>query len=131
MRCRADSRSAYVAIKIESMREVVHKMDNKTEEERKFYSSRRWNKVSRDHRKHEPLCRMCSANGIVRQADMTDHIIPIREGGDKWNPANHQSLCNHCHAIKRAQERHNRVGERGENALRRGVGRGLKPCDGK
>jgi 5-methylcytosine-specific restriction endonuclease McrA len=42
----------------------------------------------------------------VKAGDMVDHIVPMREGGDPWDPVNHETLCNTHHQVKRARERH-------------------------
>lgn len=66
----------------------------------------RWEKCSRLHRQREPLCRMCQAQGVIRQAELVDHIIPHK--GDQalfWDEDNWQSLCHkHHNATKKAQE---------------------------
>lgn len=53
----------------------------------------------------EPWCRECARRGIRTRATVVDHITPHR--GD-WqlfiDPANHQSLCKHCHDRKTARE---------------------------
>jgi 5-methylcytosine-specific restriction protein A len=55
----------------------------------------RWEKVRRMHLANEPLCRMCG-----RLADLVDHIQPIRDGGERLDDANLQSLCRSCHDRK-------------------------------
>ena len=58
----------------------------------------------------EPFCRECAKRGIRTRATVVDHVRPHR--GD-WalfiDPANHQSLCKHCHdrktALEQAEER--------------------------
>lgn len=79
--------------------------DTKTADERAFYGSRRWKAVRAQHRERHPLCAECERNGRVTAGELVDHIVPMREGGDPWDSANHQTLCNECHQRKRAQER--------------------------
>jgi len=81
------------------------KNQQKTDEERRFYQSRKWTEASKRHRQHEPLCRECLKNGITRLAQMVDHIIPISEGGSKFDESNLQSLDHECHNKKRGGER--------------------------
>ncbi len=76
----------------------------KTVDERRFYSSWRWTQASLRHRDHEPLCRQCAQNGIVKAGVLVDHIVPIRHGCDPWNEENWQTLCGTCHNRKRQQE---------------------------
>ncbi len=66
-----------------------------------FYKSPAWRKLRAWQLKHEPLCRECK-----KEAHMVDHIQPITEGGDRLSEVNLQSMCNSCHAKKRAKERH-------------------------
>ncbi len=63
----------------------------------------------------EPWCRECARRGVRTRATVVDHITPHR--GD-WqlfvDPANHQSLCKHCHdrktALEQAEERRKQAG---------------------
>jgi 5-methylcytosine-specific restriction protein A len=52
----------------------------------------------------EPLCRHCTAKGVVRVAEEVDHVIPLENGGT-YALANVQPLCKPCHSIKTAQDR--------------------------
>jgi 5-methylcytosine-specific restriction enzyme A len=56
------------------------------------------------------LCQVCLTQGVVRQADAVDHIVPKEEGGTD-DEDNLQSICNACHAIKTEQERRRGVGK--------------------
>lgn len=78
--------------------------DTKTPEERGFYSSARWRAIRKAQIQREPLCRDCLARGIVKAAEVADHIVPRRLGGSD-EPDNLQSLCWTDHQRKRAQER--------------------------
>ena len=71
----------------------------------KFYHSRLWTKCSRWYRADHPLCESCLEAGIIKPTDLVDHIRPIKDGGDKLNPKNMQSLCHACHNRKSKQER--------------------------
>jgi 5-methylcytosine-specific restriction protein A len=79
--------------------------DTKTPEERRFYSSYRWQLIRKHHRSEEPFCRECKAQGVIQVAECVDHIVPIREGGSPYDPANLQSLCQPCHNKKRRMEK--------------------------
>ena len=55
----------------------------------------------------EPLCRMCLANGIVRQAKVADHIEQHHNDWNKFKLGELQSLCEQCHnQTKRMIELH-------------------------
>jgi len=76
--------------------------------EYQFYRSQRWRKLSAAHKRKEPLCRECKERGVVTAAEYTDHIVPIREGGSKWDSSNYQSLCSPCHSRKSGEENRRR-----------------------
>jgi len=90
-----------------------HKRDytnRDTSEERKvlnkFYSSRSWQVMSKAVRKRQPLCIRCKAKGLVRPADMVDHIKPVRIHPElRLKVANLQPLCNPCHALKTNEDK--------------------------
>ena len=66
----------------------------------------RWARLSKYVRANEPLCRMCK----VQMADLVDHIVALRDGGERLDVDNLQPLCRKCHAIKTAQEIRERKG---------------------
>lgn len=70
-----------------------------------FYNSYAWRKVSKLNLEKNPLCVSCLQNDLNTMAKVTDHIVPISKGGDKWSEDNHQSLCHECHNAKSARER--------------------------
>lgn len=70
----------------------------------RLYSSQRWRKLSVVFRKRHPLCCECEAQGLVRVADLVDHIQPAKARPDlffEWS--NLRSLC---------QRHHNEIGEK-------------------
>lgn len=71
----------------------------------KFYNSAVWRRASKKNLAMNPTCVVCEQEGIVRKADVTDHVIPIRQEGSKMDPRNHQSLCHSHHNAKSASER--------------------------
>lgn len=60
-----------------------------------------WCGMRDDMRLHAEHSR-CVQRGDRVQASVTDHIIPIRAGGARMDPRNHQSLCRGCNAAKDA-----------------------------
>lgn len=51
----------------------------------------------------EPLCRDCKAEGVIRPADVVDHIVPLAKGGEDTD-ANCRSLCNEHHTERTAEQ---------------------------
>lgn len=69
----------------------------------KIYNHRNWrgpNGLRKQRLFLSPYCVKCGKPG-----QMVDHVDPINAGGDPWDIENTQTLCNSCHAIKRASER--------------------------
>jgi 5-methylcytosine-specific restriction protein A len=77
---------------------------------RKFYCSRPWTLLSKAYRRRHPLCQHCTAKGITKVADVSDHIVEI---SDDWSrrldATNLQSLCNSCHGTKTNTEKQRRL----------------------
>jgi 5-methylcytosine-specific restriction endonuclease McrA len=69
-------------------------------------------------------CEVCyhddTMSSVVERAGVTDHIIPISEGGAMWDERNHMALCNLHHNQKRGYEAH---------GLRIGLSNGLNGID--
>lgn len=64
-----------------------------------FYGSKAW-KIKRDkYIANNPTCKSCGAVGRE-----VDHIVPLNQGGDKFDDSNLQTLCRSCHAKKTWQE---------------------------
>ncbi|MBK8199265.1 MAG: HNH endonuclease [Acidobacteria bacterium] len=51
----------------------------------------------------EPLCRDCSSAGIVREATVPDHIVPLTQGGSD-DDSNIRCLCADCHQARTAEQ---------------------------
>jgi len=69
----------------------------------------RWRRFRAGYLMHHPLCAMCEAAGRTTLAKLIDHIIPLAQGGSKYNHANLQGLCYSCHAKKHGQDRKERL----------------------
>lgn len=50
-------------------------------------------------------CRKCGKAGMLE----ADHVKPVHDGGDPFDPANLQALCRSCHFAKTAKENSNPV----------------------
>lgn len=64
----------------------------------------------------EPFCRECARRGIRTWATVVDHVKPFRGNWTLFlDPANHQSLCKHCHDQKTAREQADERRKMGRN----------------
>lgn len=66
---------------------------------KKFYGSQKWRDLRNWYIRQFPICVECGAD-----AQMVDHIVPIKQGGPRFSQENLQSMCNSCHAQKRQRE---------------------------
>lgn len=69
-----------------------------------FYQSRQWRSVRAALLREHPLCGACGAKGLLVAARVVDHVLPIKDGGARFDAANLQSLCVSCHNSKTARE---------------------------
>jgi len=66
-------------------------------------NSTAWKNLRAQVLAEEPLCRMCSARGLVVPATDVDHIEDSRDDfTDDNSRENLQSLCHTCHSLKTA-----------------------------
>lgn len=72
-----------------------------------FYRTSKWRKLRAWWKQHNPLCVECIKEGRVKEMDVVDHIIPIKQDGGKFDHDNLQSLCHSCHNRKTANENRN------------------------
>jgi len=75
--------------------------NRKSDEDRRFYNSYRWQKTSREHRRRYPLCSRCSSRGYVVPVQLVHHDPDrkelIRLGISPYDHDYLHSLCNRCH----------------------------------
>jgi len=69
-----------------------------------FYNSKRWRALRNYFIQKHPLCAQCQREGIIKGAQVCDHIVPITMGGSPVDQLNLQSLCTHHHAQKSGRE---------------------------
>jgi 5-methylcytosine-specific restriction protein A len=43
-----------------------------------------------------PWCEKCLKQGKRTKAEIVDHIVPLKDGGERLDPRNMQSLCRSC-----------------------------------
>lgn len=64
------------------------------------YHTSRWTRESRIFRTEHPLCVICQSKGLIKEAEVVDHIVPYPVCGDFFDSSNWQSLCSKCNAEK-------------------------------
>ncbi len=64
------------------------------------YHTSRWTRISKTWRMSHPLCAECRRKGIIKPADVVDHIIPWPVCQDFYDTSNLQSLCEDCNHEK-------------------------------
>lgn len=60
-----------------------------------------WSRASKAYLAAHPVCERCRD----ALATLVDHIVPLRAGGSRLDPANMQALDVQCHAIKTSEDR--------------------------
>lgn len=65
-----------------------------------LYHSARWTRFSKAWRATHPLCAECMRKGIIKEGEVTDHIIPFPVCGDFFDETNFQTLCEKCNNEK-------------------------------
>lgn len=70
-----------------------------------FYRTSAWRSLRARKLKQSPHCESEKHKGQKVLAFVVDHIQPITLGGQALEITNLQSLCEHCHAVKSAQEK--------------------------
>lgn len=83
----------------------VHEQPKKTEP---FYGTARWKKFRKWYLSNNPMCETCLTNNKFVPAQMVDHIIELKDGGNPLDQKNTQALCWSCHAKKTARVRSGR-----------------------
>ena len=87
-------------------RHPIKQLDlNKRESASNRGYGRKWQQARLDFLSLNPLCVTCESQGIVKGANVVDHITPHK--GDMalfWDRSNWQSLCTSCHSRKTASQ---------------------------
>lgn len=73
-----------------------------------FYLSPAWRKFRNWYVSKHPFCELCEKQGLLVPVDVVDHIIELKDGGDRLSDSNAMSLCNRCHSLKTAKEKRRR-----------------------
>ena len=69
-----------------------------------FYNSARWRAVRAAFLREHPVCVVCAARGRVVAAVVVDHVVPLKDGGARFDTANFQAICIADHNAKTARE---------------------------
>ena len=69
-----------------------------------FYKIPEWLYTKRKQLEAHPFCAECLKAGKRTRATIVDHLVPIKDGGERFAPSNLQSLCWSCHSRKSAAE---------------------------
>jgi len=62
----------------------------------------RWQRYRRLYIAENPLC--INFDECHNVTTIVDHIQPVSQGGDFWDPKNHQPMCKSCHDRKTAEK---------------------------
>ena len=76
----------------------------KVKKRNKFYDSKAWRKLSKAIREATPLCEVSTHFDELRRTEVTDHIIPVEQGGAKLDERNLTAMSHHYHNRKRYVE---------------------------
>lgn len=75
----------------------------------KFYHSKEWRKASELYRLNNPCCEDCLLDGVIKKADVVDHMKELRDDWSKrLDEENFRSLCHYHHNKKTRMEREKR-----------------------
>lgn len=64
----------------------------------------RWQKVRQMYARKNLLCERCLENGRTVAVEEVHHIVPIKDGGARYDLKNLQSLCKSCHQREHTHE---------------------------
>lgn len=69
------------------------------------YHSARWTKLAKAWKVAHPLCEECRRKGVIKAAEVVDHIVPWPICRDFFDQSNLQSLCEDCNRDKGYRDR--------------------------
>ncbi len=73
---------------------------NRTRNIDPFYGRNTWKKVRAKFMKEHPLCEDCRQKGLVTPATEIHHIVPVAQGGERFDEKNLVALCHRCHMAR-------------------------------
>lgn len=69
-----------------------------------FYNAGSWRNLALRHKYANPFCADPFHRGCCLPVKVTDHVIPVNQGGSRLDWDNLQSLCEECNPIKTAYD---------------------------
>lgn len=82
---------------------------NKSLNHAEVYNTKRWKELRKKRMNETPMTCEWPDRKCIALATVLDHIIPINQGGSKWDRLNHQKLCDKHHNMKRGRESNGNV----------------------
>ena len=73
-----------------------------------FYLTVQWRRFRDYYIGLHPLCEQCLIEGRETSAQMVDHVVELKDGGNATDEANAMACCWKCHGIKTAAQARNR-----------------------
>ena len=64
------------------------------------YKRKRWEMARRFVLRRDPICKVCD-NALSTEVD---HVVPLADGGDPYDPVGLQGICSPCHWRKTGAE---------------------------
>ena len=83
----------------------TYDMTQRDRELKRFYNSQPWQALRQQKLKRDRFCEECRRGGRLVLATHVDHKHEIRQGGERLDMDNLQSLCHSCHSRKTLKER--------------------------
>ncbi|MEO8466257.1 MAG: HNH endonuclease signature motif containing protein [Gammaproteobacteria bacterium] len=74
--------------------------DDASSDRKRFYDSALWQRTRDAKLKRDPLCQYCALTGVVSQATVVDHYVPLIRGGHPTADDNLVSADESCHNRK-------------------------------
>jgi 5-methylcytosine-specific restriction endonuclease McrA len=85
---------------------IIPSEKSRNKEHNKFYDSTGWRRLRLEVLQEKPLCEACKARGIVKEANIGDHIQPVELFPElALSKPNIMPLCESDHAKKSSIER--------------------------
>lgn len=75
-------------------------------EEIRFYNSSAWKATRHAFLVRHPLCEVCEGQGRLTPANVADHRLPMKDGGERFDFDNLRALCVSCHNRITARQTH-------------------------